>query len=249
NYDVSSIKRMLYGASPMPEAVLISAMEQMPTVSFAQGYGQTEASPIITSLGPEHHIPGGEKLRSAGRAALGVEVVVLDENDQVVSQGTVGEICARGPNVMLGYWGMESTTADTLRNGWLHTGDLGYMDEDGFVFIVDRAKDMVISGGENIFSVEVEGAIYSHPAVQECAVIGIPDERWGEAVHAIVVLREGEHASEAEIIEHCRERIAGYKVPRSVDFKAESLPVSGAGKVLKNELRAPFWESNGKQVN
>ena len=150
NYDVSSIKRMLYGASPMPEAALISAMEQMPTVSFAQGYGQTEASPIITSLGPEHHIPGGEKLRSAGRAALGVEVVVLDENDQVVSQGTVGEICARGPNVRLSYWGMESTTA-TLRNGWLHTGDLGYMDEDGFVFIVDRAKDMVISG-EKIFS-------------------------------------------------------------------------------------------------
>ena len=249
NYDVSSIKRMLYGASPMPEAVLISAMEQMPTVSFAQGYGQTEASPIITSLGPEHHIPGGEKLRSAGRAALGVEVLVLDENDQVVSQGTVGEICARGPNVMLGYWGMESTTADTLRNGWLHTGDLGYMDEDGFVFIVDRAKDMVISGGENIFSVEVEGAIYSHPAVQECAVIGIPDERWGEAVHAIVVLREGERANEVEIIEHCRERIAGYKVPRSLEFKAESLPVSGAGKVLKNELRAPFWGNNGKQVN
>ena len=150
---------------------------------------------------------------------------------------------------MLGYWGMESTTADTLRNGWLHTGDLGYMDEDGFVFIVDRAKDMVISGGENIFSVEVEGAIYSHPAVQECAVIGIPDERWGEAVHAIVVLREGERANEAEIIEHCRERIAGYKVPRSLEFKAESLPVSGAGKVLKIELRAPFWGNNGKQVN
>lgn len=249
SYDVSSMKRMLYGASPMPESVLMSAMEQMPTASFAQGYGQTEASPIITSLGPEFHIAGGEKLRSAGRAALGVEVLVLDENDEELPNGTVGEICARGANVMLGYWGMESVTAETLRNGWLHTGDLGYMDEDGFVFIVDRAKDMVISGGENIFSVEVEGAIYSHPAVQECAVIGIPHEHWGEAVHAIVVLREGSRASDSEIIEHCREKIAGYKVPRTVDFRVEPLPVSGAGKVLKNELRAPFWEEKNKRVN
>ena len=249
SYDVSSMKRMLYGASPMPESVLMSAMEQMPTASFAQGYGQTEASPIITSLGPEFHIAGGEKLRSAGRAALGVEVLVLDANDEELPNGTVGEICARGANVMLGYWGMESATAETLRNGWLHTGDLGYMDEDGFVFIVDRAKDMVISGGENIFSVEVEGAIYSHPAVQECAVIGIPHEHWGEAVHAIVVLREGSRASDSEIIEHCREKIAGYKVPRTVDFRVEPLPVSGAGKVLKNELRAPFWEEKNKRVN
>ena len=249
NYDVSSMKSMLYGASPMPESVLMSAMEQMPTASFAQGYGQTEASPIITSLGPEFHIAGGEKLRSAGRAALGVEVLVLDANDEELPNGTVGEICARGANVMLGYWGMESVTAETLRNGWLHTGDLGYMDEDGFVFIVDRAKDMVISGGENIFSVEVEGAIYSHPAVQECAVIGIPHEHWGEAVHAIVVLREGSRARDSEIIEHCREKIAGYKVPRTVDFRVEPLPVSGAGKVLKNELRAPFWEEKNKRVN
>ena len=150
---------------------------------------------------------------------------------------------------MLGYWGMESATAETLRNGWLHTGDLGYMDEDGFVFIVDRAKDMVISGGENIFSVEVEGAIYSHPAVQECAVIGIPDEHWGEAVHALVVLRDGVSASETEIIAHCREKIAGYKVPRSVEFRSEPLPVSGAGKILKNELRAPYWEGKQKLVN
>ncbi|MDF1822159.1 MAG: long-chain-fatty-acid--CoA ligase [Alcanivoracaceae bacterium] len=248
-YDVSSMKRMLYGASPMPEAVLHSAMEQMPSVSFAQGYGQTEASPIITSLGPEHHVPGGEKLRSAGRAAIGVEVMVLDKDDQEVARGTVGEICARGPNVMLGYWGMESATVETLRNGWLHTGDLGYMDEDGFVFIVDRAKDMVISGGENIFSVEVEGAIYSHPAVQECAVIGIPDERWGEAVHALVVLRDGVSASETDIIAHCREKIAGYKVPRRVEFLSDPLPVSGAGKILKNELRAPYWEGKQKLVN
>lgn len=249
DYDVSSVKRMLYGASPMPEAVLLSAMEQMPSAAFAQGYGQTEASPIITYLGPEHHVVGGEKLRSVGRAAIGVEVMILDKDDHEVARGIVGEICVRAPNVMQGYWGMESETEDTLRNGWLHTGDLGYMDEDGFIFIVDRAKDMVISGGENIFSVEVEGAIYSHPAVQECAVIGIPDEHWGEAVHAVVVLRAEKCATEDEIISHCRERIAGYKLPRSVAFRAESLPVSGAGKILKNELRAPYWEGKHKLVN
>lgn len=249
DYDMSSLKRMLYGASPMPEAVLISAMEQMPTVSFSQGYGQTEASPIITSLAPEYHVPGGAKVRSAGRAALGVEVMVFDTDDKQVPASEIGEICARGPNVMLGYWGMESATAETLRNGWLHTGDLGYMDEDGFVFIVDRAKDMVISGGENIFSVEVEGAIYSHPAVQECAVIGIPSEQWGESVHALVVLREKCDATEADIVDHCRERIAGYKVPRSVEFRTEPLPISGAGKILKNELRAPYWDDEQKGVN
>ena len=249
DYDLSSMQKMLYGASPMPEAVLISAMEQMPSVAFAQGYGQTEASPIITSLAPEFHTPGGSKLRSAGRAALGVEAAIMDPDDKELPRGTVGEICARGPNVMLGYWGMEETSNETLRNGWLHTGDLGYMDEDGFIFIVDRAKDMVISGGENIFSVEVEGAIYSHPAVQECAIIGIPSEKWGEAVHAIVVPRADTDLSEADIIEHCREIIAGYKVPRSVEFRTAPLPISGAGKILKNELRAPFWEHQKTQVN
>lgn len=249
DFDLGSIKRMLYGASPMPEAVLESAMKQLPNAGFAQGYGQTEASPIITALPPEYHVSGGDKLRSAGRAALGVEVLVMDKDDNELPRGEVGEICARGPNVMLGYWGMEQASAETLRNGWLHTGDLGYMDDDGFVFIVDRAKDMIISGGENIFSVEVEGAIYSHPAVQECAVIGIPHQEWGEMVHAIVVLREGHTLSEQELMEHCRAMIAGYKLPRSITFRKEPLPVSGAGKILKNELRAPYWENLSRAVN
>lgn len=249
DFDVSSVKRMLYGASPMPEAVLISAMEQMPDALFAQGYGQTEASPIITALAPEFHVVGGAKLRSAGRAALGVEVAIMDKDDVELPRGEVGEICARGPNVMLGYWGMEQASAETLRSGWLHTGDLGYMDEDGFVFIVDRAKDMIISGGENIFSVEVEGAIYSHPSVQECAVVGIPHDEWGEMVHAIVVLREGHGLNEGELLAHCRALIAGYKLPRSIEFRSEPLPVSGAGKILKNELRKPYWESKDRGVN
>jgi long-chain acyl-CoA synthetase len=249
DFDVSSVKRMLYGASPMPEAVLIAAMEQMPDALFAQGYGQTEASPIITALAPEYHVVGGAKLRSAGRAALGVEVAIMDKDDVELPRGEVGEICARGPNVMLGYWGMEQASAETLRHGWLHTGDLGYMDEDGFVFIVDRAKDMIISGGENIFSVEVEGAIYSHPSVQECAIVGIPHDEWGEMVHAIVVLKEGHGLNEGELLAHCRALIAGYKLPRSIEFRSEPLPVSGAGKILKNELRQPFWENKNRGVN
>jgi long-chain acyl-CoA synthetase len=150
---------------------------------------------------------------------------------------------------MLGYWGMEQASAETLRNGWLHTGDLGYMDEDGFVFIVDRAKDMIISGGENIFSVEVEGAIYSHPSVQECAVVGIPHDEWGEMVHAIVVLKEERALNEGELLAHCRALIAGYKLPRSIEFRNESLPISGAGKILKNELRRPYWEQKDRGVN
>ncbi len=149
---------------------------------------------------------------------------------------------------MLGYWGMEEASAEALRNGWLHTGDLGYMDEDGFVFIVDRVKDMIISGGENIFSVEVESAIYSHPAVQECAVVGIPHDEWVETVHAIVVPRQGHVLTEDELLSHCRELIAGYKLPRSIEFRSEPLPISGAGKILKNELRAPYWERMGRSV-
>lgn len=248
DYDLKSLRRMLYGASPMPEALLRKAMDALPAVGFTQGYGQTEASPLITFLSAEDHRTGGGLLRSAGMPAYGVDVRILDERDRQVPRGTVGEICARGANVMLGYWGLERQTAETLRNGWLHTGDMGYMDQDGYVYIVDRAKDMVITGGENVFSVEVEGAIYQHPAVQECAVIGIPDERWGEAVHAIVVPRSGMTVSGDEIIAHCRSLIAAYKVPRSISLHSESLPLSGAGKILKTELRKPYWKDMTRNV-
>ncbi|MDE1010236.1 MAG: long-chain fatty acid--CoA ligase [Paraburkholderia fungorum] len=248
-YDLSSLQRMLYGASPMPEAVMLRAMEALPGVGFAQGYGQTEAAPVITFLEPRFHVRSGAKLTSAGRPAYGVEVLVLDEDDREVPRGTVGEICARGLNVMQGYWGLEELSAKTLRNGWLHTGDLGYMDEDGFVYLVDRAKDMIISGGENIFSIEVEGAIYQHSAVQECAVVGIPSEEWGEEVLAIVVPKTGASVTGEEIIGHCRTLIAGYKLPRRIEIRAEPLPVSGAGKILKVDLRKPYWEGRTKRVN
>lgn len=249
DHDISSLRRMLYGASPMPEAVLLRAMVALPGVGFTQGYGQTEAAPVVSFLEPKFHVAGGAKLTSAGRPAYGVEVVVMNEDDVEVPRGTVGEICARGLNVMRGYWGLEEQSQQTLRNGWLHTGDLGYMDPDGFIFLVDRAKDMIISGGENIFSVEVEGAIYQHPAVQECAVIGIPSEQWGEAVLAIVVPKAGASVSGEEIIAHCRTLIAGYKLPRSVELRLEPLPVSGAGKILKTDLRKPYWAGRSKSVN
>lgn len=246
-HDVRSLKRLLYGASPMPEALALEAMRQMPGIELTQAYGQTEAAPLLTSLPFEHH--RGPRLKSAGRAVHGVEVCILDAQDQEVPRGTVGEICVRGDNVMRGYWRLEAQTREALRNGWLHTGDLGYMDDEGFVFIVDRGKDMVISGGENVFSVEVEGAIYQHPAVQECAVIGIPSEQWGESVHAVVVPRTGCTVTAEEITQHCRSLIAAYKVPRSVQIRTEPLPLSGAGKILKTELRRPFWEEHQRAVN
>ena len=249
DYDLSSCKRLMYGASPMPEAVLRKAMALLPSIQLTQGYGQTEAAPVITFLDPRFHVEGGSKLTSAGRPAYGVEVIIVDPEDREQPRGQVGEICARGMNVMQGYWGLKEQTEQTLRNGWLHTGDIGYMDEDGFVFIVDRAKDMIISGGENVFSVEVEGAIYEHPGVQECAVIGVPSEQWGEAVHAVVVPKADQTLTEKEIIEHCRQRIAGYKLPRSVSFRSEPLPVSGAGKILKTDLRKPYWEGHSRQVS
>lgn len=236
-HDTSSMQRMLYGASPMPEAVLVEAMRQMPDVRFTQGYGQTEASPIITALAPEHHVIGGPKLRSAGRPAFGVDVAVLDAEDREVPRGTVGEVCARGLNVMRGYWGIEKQTRETLRNDWLHTGDLGYMDDDGFVFIVDRAKDMVIRGGENVYCSEVEAAIYHHDAVVEAIVFGVPDERLGEAVVAVIVLRPDASLTADELREFLSTDLSAYKIPSKVWFRDEPIPRNASGKFLKREVR------------
>ena len=171
----------------------------------------------------------------------------IDGNER--PRGTVGEICARGPNVMLGYWNRPEQTEEVSRHGWHHTGDGGYMDEDGFIFIVDRLKDMIISGGENVYSAEVENALYKHPDVAECAVIGVPDDQWGERVHAVVRLQEGAAADEAALTEHCNALIAGFKRPRSYEFKTDPLPLSGAGKILKTELRKPWWEGEAKKVH
>ncbi len=241
-----------YGGSPIPRGTLAEALRCLPHVGFVQVYGQTEMAPIISVMPTSYHVlegPRAGKLASAGRPAPGCDVRIVDETGADVVPGQVGEIVARSPGAMLGYWKLEDQTTATLKDGWVHTGDGAYQDEDGFLFIVDRMKDMIVTGGENVFTAEVESAISTHPAVAEVAVIGIPSDRWGEEVHAILVLRSGHTASEAEILAHCEPLIANYKRPRSVTFRTESLPLSGAGKILKRDLRAPFWEGRGRSVN
>ena len=252
DHNLTSLRSILYGASPMPEAVIRKAMKKVPSAEFVQAYGQTEAAPAITVLSPERHTfegPLAGKIKAAGQALPGIELSIRDEQDQPVEAGVVGEVCMRGANVMLGYRNMPDQTSKTIVDGWLHTGDGGYMDEDGFLFIVDRVKDMIISGGENVYSAEVENTLYQHSAVSQCAVIGIPSEKWGEQVHAIVVLHEGAEVTEDELIAHCKSLIAGFKCPQSVTFQTAALPLSGAGKILKTELRKPYWEGGERNVN
>jgi acyl-CoA synthetase (AMP-forming)/AMP-acid ligase II len=247
-----SLRYLVYGASPMPEGILRQVMELLPDIGLIQGYGQTEMAPLVSTLAPNHHVlegPGADRLRSAGRVVGGCEVRIADEDGREVPRGAVGEIVARSPGSMLGYWNLPEQTAASLSDGWVHTGDGARIDEDGFVFIVDRLKDMIVTGGENVFSAEVESAISTHAAVASVAVIGIPSERWGEAVHAIVVPQEGMSVTEQEIMDHCKPLIANYKWPRSVTIRAEPLPLSGAGKVLKRDLRAPYWEGRDRSVN
>jgi len=252
DYDLSSLKRLVYGASPMPEAVIRKAMEVIPGVDFYQAYGQTEASPVVTVMGPEYHTisgPKAGKLKGAGRVVAGIDLAILNDDGRELATGEVGEICIRGDNVMLGYWNLPEATAETLRDGWLHTGDGGRLDDEGMLFIVDRVKDMIVSGGENVYSAETEQAVYAHPAVAECAVIGIPHESWGEQVHAIVRLKEGYSLTAQDLIDHCKSLIAGYKCPKSIEFREAPLPLSGAGKILKKDLRAPFWADQDRNVS
>lgn len=251
-YDLSSLRLLSYGASPMPEALLRGAMERLPGVRFLQSYGMTELSPVATVLTPEYHVfegPLAGRTASAGQPVYNADVIVLREDGTRCGPGEIGEVCVRGPMVMKGYWNQPELTAEALRGGYMHTGDAGYLDADGFLFVVDRIKDMIVSGGENVYSAEVEDALYLHPAVAECAVIGIPSEAWGEAVHAVVVPKAGQSVDEATLIAHCRERIAHYKCPRSVEIRREELRKSGPGKILKTELRRPFWAERARGVN
>ena len=245
-YDLTSLQAVLYGASPIPQAVLERAMKALPAASFTQAYGMTELSPVATLLSPADH-EAGDVLRSAGRAAPHAEVRVVDSDDAEVPSGTVGEIAVRGGHVMLGYWNKPEETAAAIRDGWMHTGDGGYLDERGYLYIVDRLKDMIISGGENVYSAEVENAIASHPAVAQCAVIGVPDPHWGERVHAVIVPKPDATVTLDDLRDHVKGRIAGYKAPRSLEI-AGTLPVSGAGKILKRELRKGHWTGQDRQV-
>ena len=240
---LATLRRLYYGAMPMPEPVVRRFMKMLPECGPIQLYGQSEAGPILTILMPQDHDVTGvtTRLRSAGLPMPGAEIAIHDPEGNEVEQGVVGEIVARAGTIMPGYWNDPEQSAKALRGGWLYTGDGGYIDADGFVYVVDRIKDMIISGGENIYSVEVERAIAKHPAVAQCAVIGVPDPRWGERVHAAIVLRDGEVVSIEEMQTHCREHIAGYKIPRSIDWRT-SLPLSGPGKILKRKLRDEVME-------
>lgn len=249
--DVSSLELIAYGASPITQAALENGFKCFPKAQFLQAFGQTELSPVATVLATDYHVvegPKAGKLRSAGRATRCVEIRVVDDDGNELPRGEVGEITVKGPITMLGYWQKPDVTAKTIRNGWVHTGDAGYMDDEGFIFLMDRLKDMIVSGGENVYSAEVENAIGQHPAVATSAVIGIPSEQWGESVHALVILKPGAEATEQEIKDHCHELIAGYKCPRSVEFRTEAFPLSGANKVLKTELRKPYWEGQDRQI-
>lgn len=251
-YDLRQVRMVGYGAAPISEALLERALPIFPNASFQQGYGQSELSPCLTILSGHWHTAAGRaqanKLRSAGVPLPGCEIRIVDADGIELPSGQVGEVVARSPGVMLGYWKAPAETAQALRNGWLHTGDVGFLDADGFLTLVDRLKDLIVSGGENVYSAEVENALASHPAVAACAVIGIPDPRWGEAVHAVVVPRDPANAPEpAALIAHCRARIAGYKCPRSVEW-VPALPLSPVGKVLKYQLREPYWRAQGRNV-
>jgi long-chain acyl-CoA synthetase len=250
NYDLTSLKNLMYGGSAISEAVIERATTRLPATKFYQAYGMTELSPCATFLGPEYHSTEGRKrgkALSGGRPVTSAEVRIVDDADNEVPRGQVGEVIVRGPGVMLGYWNKPEETRTALRNGWMHTGDGARMDDEGFVFIVDRMKDMIVSGGENVYSLEVENVLQKHSAVASCAVIGIPDDTWGEAVHAVLVLKPGASVSAEQIQDHCKGLIASYKCPRSVEFIG-ALPISGAGKVLKAKLRAPYWEGRERRI-
>ncbi|MGA9867158.1 MAG: long-chain-fatty-acid--CoA ligase [Acetobacteraceae bacterium] len=247
--DLRSIRRLVYGASPIAEETVLRAAELLPGAELWQVYGLTETTATGTTLAPAFHAGPGARLRSCGRAYRNVEVRVVGPLGDALPAGGVGEIVIRAAAVMKGYWNNpEATRAAFFDGGWLRTGDAGYFDDDGFLYIHDRIKDMIVSGAENVYPAEVENALFGHPAIADAAVIGVPDERWGEAVKAIVVLRSGQQASGEAIIEFARGRIAGYKLPKSVDF-VPALPRNPSGKILRRELRAPYWAGRTRQVN
>lgn len=246
--DLSSLKLICYGASPMPLELLRRAMAIFPC-GFGQVYGLTETTGAITFLPPEDHTrSSSHRVRSCGKPFSTVQIRVVDAEGRDLPVGQVGQIITRSPQTMKGYWNLPEETAQAIRDGWFYTGDAGYLDEDGYLYIHDRVKDMIISGGENIYPAEVENVLFNHPAVADVAVIGVPDEQWGEAVKAIVVKKPDVEVTADELIAFAKQHIAGYKAPKSVDF-VEALPRNASGKILKRELRAPYWAGRERQVN
>lgn len=244
-----SLRMIAHGGSPIATEVLRRTHKAFPSAELVEVYGATELSPLCTILNNEQLLIDSPIARSCGRPAVGDDIRILDPDGFEVDRGEIGEVVVRGPNVMLGYWNKQEQTQAVLKDGAYWTGDLGYMDPDGYVFLVDRSKDMIVSGGENVYCTEVEEVLYQHPAVLEAAVFGVPDDKWGESVWATIVPREGNEIDCQQVINFCRERIATYKVPKGIDVQQDPLPKSGPGKVLKRELRAPFWEGQQRSVN
>jgi acyl-CoA synthetase (AMP-forming)/AMP-acid ligase II len=250
--DLSSMEMVASGAAPMPMALQHRVIEAFAGIRLYQTYGMTEAAPIVTSLDAKYHVlegPNSHKLGSVGQPAPHVQLKIISEEGTALPAGETGEVLARGDNIMSGYWNLPEQTAVALRDGWYHTGDAGYLDADGFLFLEGRVKDMIVSGGENIYPIEIENVLASHPAVHQCAVIGVPHDTWGEAVHAILLLESDVAApSEKDFIDYCRERIATYKCPVSVSFRTEPMPLSPINKILKTELRKPYWEGRDSKL-
>jgi acyl-CoA synthetase (AMP-forming)/AMP-acid ligase II len=243
---LTSVRTIVYGASPISEPLLRDSLLVM-NCAFIQQYGMTEATGSVTCLPPEDHsLAMGPRMRSCGRALPGVDIQIRDADGAILGAGQTGEICLRTPTLMKGYWNRPKATADALRDGWYRSGDIGFLDPDGYLYLVDRLKDMIITGGENVYSTEVELAICSCPGIVEAAVIGVPDAKWGEAVKAIVVRGDPALGRDA-LMSHLRERLAGYKLPKSIDF-VTSLPRNASGKLLKHVIRQPFWEGASRHV-
>ncbi len=244
-YDLTSLRHLAYGGSPMAPELIHRTREVLPDLKLVQGYGLSETG-FLTGLQDHEHTEN--RLMSCGRTCPGIEVLVVDESGKEVEAGRPGELVARGANVMRGYWNNSQETGRAFRDGMFRTGDVGYRDADGYFYILDRSKDMIVTGGENVYSGEVEAVIYEHPAILEAAVFGIPDQQWGELVMACVVLKPRKALSADELIAHCRRSLANYKVPRRVEFLQTELPKSGTGKILKRILRERFWTSQKRVV-
>jgi len=247
--DVSSLRWLSHGSAPAATELLRRLEVAFPAADLMHIYGATETSPIVTLMPGEQHLLDRPRASSCGQAAVGVEMRTVDAaTGAVCGTGEVGEVQVRGENVTRGYWNKPAETDEALRDGWYLTGDLGWLDDEGFLFLVDRSKDMIVTGGENVYSAEVEEALYRHPAVAEAAVIAIPSERWGESVHAVVSVAGGRTVSADELMAHCATLIAGYKVPKSVDIRSDPLPRTAVGKILKRDLREPYWEGRETRI-
>ncbi|HUW65550.1 MAG TPA: AMP-binding protein, partial [Spirochaetia bacterium] len=249
--DISSLETVFYVGSPMPLNLLQRAIQAFGPI-FCQGYGLAESGPLATFLSKEDHVTQGdpkffERLKSCGKPGLAGDVRVVNQDGEGVKPGEVGEIIIKSRRLMKGYWNQPEKTASSLRNGWLHTGDMATVDDDGYIYIVDRKADLIISGGENIYPREIEEVLYTHPAVLEAAVIGVPDDKWGEAVKAYISINQGASATETEIIEFCKQNLASYKKPQSVEFLSE-LPKNASGKIVKTVLRDKHWSGRDRKV-